>query len=268
MKKLDALVIDKTYAFAKQCYAQKQSCAGRDLLSHCTAVARQAELIAVKLFNDLRPEYHAENAQETIAIIVHCALLHDVLNVSACTFENIAEAANVQIAAMVAALSRDFRLVETKRDMEYRGRLSQSAVGAQIVAVASAICTLKALMKLTDETGLKTAKKTKKILAQIDGDLLAIHAANKYYTLRLYAHAAKNMITDISQKLKAHKQQARLQKSLEQTKKRIQSKTVNTEQPKGAAKQKKQKVKSETARPRKKRKISRYARKRNSDSDT
>jgi hypothetical protein len=131
----------------------------------------------------------------------------------------VAEVANVQIAAMVAAISRDFRLVETKRDMEFRGRLSQSPVGAQIVAVADIICTAKDLSSLVDSSGLTFAPRIKKTLAQLDGDLLAVHAANKYYILRLYAHAARNLLIEVSQKLKTHKQQARLEKlALQNTK--------------------------------------------------
>jgi hypothetical protein len=214
MKKADDLSLAKTFEFAKNCYASKQNLAGIDLLVHCKRVATQSEIISQKLYQDLRVEYVPENINDNIAAIVHCGLLHDVLNVSSCAFENIAEIANVQIAAMVAALSRDFRLVETKRDMEFRGRLSQSAIGTQIVAVADIICTGKDLLKSLDELGLAVVPKSKKILAQMDGDLLAVSAANKYYTLRLYVHAARNLLTDISQKIKACRQKAKMDKMI------------------------------------------------------
>lgn len=221
MKKTDELSLEKTLEFATQCYATKTTNAGDDLLSHAKNVAKYAEKIASRLYQDMRADYMPEDSKDSIIAIVHCGVLHDVLNVSACAFENIAEVANVQIAAMVAAISRDFRLVETKRDMEFRGRLSQSPVGAQIVVVADIICTAQALSQAIDVIGIGVVPKAKKIIAQLDGDLLAIHAANKYYALRLYTHAARNLLSEISQKIKACKQRVKMEKIVLQSTKTI-----------------------------------------------
>lgn len=219
MKKTDELLLEKTYQFAAQCYATKTTNSGDDLLAHAKSVARQAEKIATQLYQDMRVDYLPDDTKDSITAIVHCGLLHDVLNVSSCAFENIAEIANVQIAAMVAAISRDFRLVETKRDMEFRGRLSQSSVGAQIVAVADIICTAQALLRAVDVLGMGIVSKAKKTLAQLDGDLLAVHAASKYYVLRLYTHGARNLLIEVSQKIKACKQKAKAEKmALQHTK--------------------------------------------------
>lgn len=212
MKKTDELSLVKTWEFAKMCYQQKHTATGDELLLFSKQVAMRAETIAQKLFQDLRPDYVSDNIKDTIAAIVHCGILYDVLNVSACAFEHVAEATNVQIAAMVAAISRDFRLVETKRDLEFRGRLSQSTVGAQIVIVARTICLAQSAMTALTAQGLEIAPKTKKIVAQMDGDLLAIHAANKYYVLRLYVHAARNLLVDINQKIKECRHKAKLEK--------------------------------------------------------
>jgi (p)ppGpp synthase/HD superfamily hydrolase len=212
VKKTDQLSLEKTIAFAKQCYATRQTATSEDLYAHCWAVASQAEKMAIKFYQDLREEYVPENLEETLAVITHCGLLHDVLNVSACAFENIAEITNVQVAAMVAAISRDYRLVETKRDMEFRGRLSQSAVSTQIVAVADIICSAKAISAAVDAQGLAVATKAKKLLGQLDGDLMAIHAANKYYVLRLYVHAARNLLVTVSKNIKACRQRAKIEK--------------------------------------------------------
>lgn len=212
MKKTDELSLEKTIQFATQCYSTKTTNTGEDLLLHAKSVARQAEKIANRMFLDMRPDYFPESAKDTVIAIVHCGVLHDVLNVSSCAFENVAEITNVQIAAMVAAISRDYRLVETKRDMEFRGRLSQSTVGAQIVVVADIICTAQAIVRAIETVGVGLVPKSKKILAQLDGDLLAIHAANKYYVVRNYTHAARNLLSDVSQKIKACKQKAKIEK--------------------------------------------------------
>lgn len=212
MKKVDELSLAKTLEFAGQCYADKKTSMGIDVTAFCKQVARQSEKIARRLYLDMRPEYLSESANDSITTIVHCAVLHDVLNISSCAFENIAEITNVQIAAMVAAISRDFRLVETKRDMEYRGRLSQSPVGAQIVVTAQIICSAKSALNALENTGLAGVPKSKKMLAQMDGDLLAIRAADKYYALRLYTHAARNLLGTISQKIKACRHQAKIDK--------------------------------------------------------
>lgn len=247
MKKTDELSISKTWEFAKVCYAQKNTYTGEELLPFSKKVAGSAETIAQKLFQDLRPDYISDNIKDTIAAIVHCGILHDVLNVSACAFEQVAEVTNVQIAAMVAAISRDFRLVETKRDIEFRGRLSQSTVGAQIVVVAQIICAARAALHALDIGGPAAIPRTKKMLAQMDGDLLAIHAANKYYVLRLYVHAARNLLAEISQKIKDCRARAKMEKIVLQNTKNLRESAAT---PSGSGKKRtKQYAKKRTIRP-------------------
>ena len=237
MKKTDELSIQSTALFAKDCYRDKQTRLGEDLYAHCKSVARQAEQIAHKFYCDLRADKLPENHHEIIAAIVHCGFLHDVLNVSSCAFEHIAESTNVQVAAMVAALSRDFRLIETKRDVEFRGRLSQSSVSAQIVAVADVICTASEARRVLEAHGVSKASLVKKIVAQLDGDLMAVHAAQKYYVLRLYVHAARNIIGDIGKAIKVCKQDAKMEKlALHTTKKLRESQELDP--PKMAARSK------------------------------
>lgn len=252
MKKPDALSAEKTISFAKPYYEYKKAIGDGPLLEHCVKVSKQAEVIAGRLYQDVRLDFFPDSTKDSIAAIVQGAILHDVLHVSECAFEQIAEATTVQIAAMVADVTRDFRLVETKRDMEFRGRLSQSPVGSQIVVTADIICTAKELLTLFDLHGLQFVPKAKKILTQLDGDLLAIHAANRYYMLRMYVHAARNMLNTISQKIKACKQQARLDRLVaDNTKKLRDAKTVDT-----------------TAKTTKKKKEVRYARKRATDTNS
>jgi hypothetical protein len=144
-----------------------------------------------------------------VAIVVHSSVLHDVINVSRCPFEQIAEQTTVQVAATVADLSRDFRLVETKRDMEFRGRLSASSVRTQVIAVADIICTAGEVLEMLKEKGVEAATRARKILMQLDGDLLAVTAAARFYQLRLYTHAARNRLHDVSQLIKDCKAEAR-----------------------------------------------------------
>jgi (p)ppGpp synthase/HD superfamily hydrolase len=214
----------KTIEFAKQQYADSTTALGDNLYAHCVAVARQAEVIAQRLYQNVRNDYMPDSTKESIQAIVQSAILHDVLNISACAFEHIAEIATVQVAAMVADISRDFRLVETKRDLEFRGRLSQSPIGAQIVIAADVICTAKELLRFLGENGVSGTAKAKKILAQLDGDLLALHATNRYYILRLYAHAARNLLGDVSRTIKECRQRAKTEKMLAQHTKKLQSK--------------------------------------------
>lgn len=216
--------ITQTATFARQKYENHQTFLGDSLYTHCVAVARQAEVIAQKLYQDIRKDYLPDSTKDSISAIIQGALLHDVLNVSSCAFEHIAEVATVQIAAMVADISRDFRLVETKRDMEFRGRLSQSPVSAQIVIAADVICTAKDLLRLIEKGGLPVLPKAKKILAQLDGDLLALHAANRYYVLRMYVHAARNLLAEVSQNIKACKHKAKMEKAIAQTTKSLRTK--------------------------------------------
>jgi (p)ppGpp synthase/HD superfamily hydrolase len=258
MKKTDALSLEKTVEFAKRYYADKKTISGLTLIEHCMRVSRQAEIIAQKLYQDVRKDlFVSDSAKDSVMALVHGALLHDVLHVSDCAFENIAEATTVQIAAMVADVTRDFRLVETKRDMEFRGRLSQSPVTSQILVVADVVCTAKEVLAVLKDQGKVIVPRAKKILTQMDGDLLAIHAASRYYMLRLYVHAARNLLQEISQKIKECKQRARAERhaavSLQKLKERIAEKHEKQPTAKNPAKPKKEK---------------RYARKRAAETDS
>jgi hypothetical protein len=232
--------------FAAQQYRDLRTSAGTSLVEHSKQVARQAETIAHKLYQDVRADYLPDDTKDSILSIIQGALLHDVLNVSACAFENIAEISTVQVAAMVADISRDFRMVETKRDMEFRGRVSSSPVGAQIIVLADIICTAKDLLTLVGADGTAAIPKAKKILTQLDGDLLALRAAERFYVLRLFSHAARNLLGDVSRTIKECRQKAKLDKLVAQHTTGIRAKQVETETPA----------------PTKKKKEVRYARKR------
>ncbi len=216
MRKINELLTGETHDFAHKHYADKKTVFGELFFDHAMHVTTQAEQIAIKLYGDIRADYFAESTKDNIAAVVHCAMLHDILNVSACAFEHVAEATNVQIAAMVADISRDYRLIETKRDTEFRGRVSQSPLGAQIVVVADAICTTRTMLRCFAESGLSIVPRLKKTIAQLDGDLLSVQGANKYYVLRLYCHAAKNLLVEINQKIKEQKHKAKIAKYVAQ----------------------------------------------------
>lgn len=201
--------METTIDFAKQYYQTQPSIHKHTLIQHSVAVARLAEQIGARLYQDVREDYMSEETKESVAIMVHGAILHDVINVGRCAFEHIAERTTVQVAAMVADLSRDFRLVETKRDMEFRGRLASSTVGTQIVAVADIICTAKEVVAMLNDIGAPATARAKKLLIQLDGDLLSIHAASRFYTLRLYTHAARNLLQDASKLIKECRGKAR-----------------------------------------------------------
>ena len=218
--------VGDTLAFAKEYYEDKPSIYRRTLLQHAMAVAKMAETISLRLYQDVREDFASEETQESVAAIVHSAILHDVINVSRCAFEQIAERTTVQIAALVADLSRDFRLVETKRDMEFRGRLSQSPVGAQIVAVADILCTAKEVVDMLNDLGLEAIPRARKILMQLDGDLLVIHAASRFYTLRLYTHAARNLLQDASKLIKECRAQAKMTRLIDSATRGLRSKTA------------------------------------------
>jgi hypothetical protein len=255
MKKI-ATPLEKTLEFAKTHYGAKTNIFGTLLFEHCSNVARQAETIAQRLYQDVRADCNQDSTKESVLAIIQVALLHDVLNTSACAFENIAETATVQVAAMVADISRDFRLVETKRDMEFRGRLSQSPVAAQIVVVADIICTANEALRFLQAGGLSAVPKAKKILTQLDGDLLAIHAASRYYILRLFVHAARNLIGEISQKIKDCRHKAKVEKFLAQNTKKLRDRIEQQNKAKPGKK------------PKAKKKEVRYAKKRINDKDT
>lgn len=211
MQKENILISD-TLALVTDYYKGKRSIGFRTLEDHCRRVADVGQKIAAKLFSDMKGEMFSADTQTNVESVIHAGLLHAAINVGACSFEDIAENTTVQIADMVSNVSRDFRLIETKRDIEFRGRVSQSSIATQIVALADIICTTKEIIDSITKNGLASIKRPRKILICLDADLLALHAATRYYTLRLYAHAAKNLITDAGQLLKDKKREVRQEK--------------------------------------------------------
>jgi len=249
MKKTEELSLQETAAFAKKQYANSFLNTEECVFSFVKRVAARAEDIAHKFYADMLPEYHAENKANNIAAVVHCAILSEVFSYSNCCFEEVAEISNVQVAAMVAQLSRDKRLVETKRDTEYRGRLSQSSLGAQIVAVARIICFAQSTKKYFESYSVAAAQKIKKNLNQMDADLLAIHAASLYYVLRTHVHAARNLLTTISQDLKKERSRLKNEKLVLQHTKVLRESNSSTQV---AAKKKHKQPASKVSKPAKK----------------
>jgi hypothetical protein len=201
--------------FARSTYASAKMRTDVLVFTHCVSTARLAEQIAHKLFADMRGDLVPQDVNDIIAAIVNSALLAETINTQRVDFETVVDVANVQIASMVATLSRDLRLVETKRDIEYRGRLSQSPVATQIVAVAAIVCTAQEVVDLLKQNNLAVIPKARKILAQLDADLLSIHAASRYYVLRLYTHAARNLIGDANQIIKKIRGDAKMARAIE-----------------------------------------------------
>lgn len=238
MKKQDDTVLGAVTLFAAQHYRDLCTNVGINLFEHSQQVARQAETIAQKLYQDVRADYMPDDTKDSIAVIIQGAVLHDVLNVSACAFENIAEISTVQVAALVADISRDFRMVETKRDMEFRGRVSGSPVGAQIIVLADIICTAKDLLNLLTANGNAAVPKAKKLLTQLDGDLLALRAAERFYVLRLFSHAARNLLGDVSRTIKECRHKAKLDKLVAQNTTGIRAVAASTEPAKSSKKKK------------------------------
>lgn len=209
----DKLDIERTLALISKYYSGKKSVGLRTLEEHCRRVANFSQSIAAKLFVDVKNENFSNDVQANIAAVVHAGLLHEAINTGACSFEDIAENTTVQIADIVSNISRDFRLIETKRDIEFRGRVCQSSIATQIVALADIIVTAKEIMDAISKNGLTAVIRPRKILIRLDGDLLSLHAVPRYYVLRLYAHAAKNLLTDVSQLIKDKKKQLRKEKA-------------------------------------------------------
>lgn len=209
----EVLSISNTLALAATYYKHKTSVGFQTLSNHCQSVANLSQKIATRLFAEVKQETFSGDTQSNIEAVAHAGLLHAAINVGACSFEDIAENTTVQIADMVANMSRDYRLIETKRDIEFRGRISQSSVATQIVAIADIICTVKEVMDTIKKSGLAAIKRPRKILIRLDADLLALHAATRYYVLRLYAHAAKNLIADTSQMIKDKKREIRQERA-------------------------------------------------------
>lgn len=265
MKKTEELSVRDTAAFVEKQCAYCFLNTGEDVFEFSKRVAKRAEDIAHKFYADMLPDYNAENKKSNISAVVHCALLSEVFHYGNCCFEDVADICNVQVAAMVAALSRDRRLVETKRDTEFRGRLSQSSLGAQIVALSRIICFAQSTKDYFDRASLTGAVKIKKNLAQMDADLLSIQAANLYYVVRTHVHAARNILIEISHSLKKKKQAAKNEKLVLHYTKKLRESSSATQKNRKARAAKKSPSQAKTAKKSNGRSTTKRSRKKNSE---
>lgn len=76
---------------------------------------------------------------ETLA----AALLHDTIEDTATDYDEIAERFGARVAGMVAALTKDKRLPETRREREYFGQLARAPLGAKLCKVADTLHNLR-----------------------------------------------------------------------------------------------------------------------------
>ncbi len=68
--------------------------------------------------------------------IITAALLHDVIEDTTTDYDDILEAFGTDVADMVAALSKDKRMVEPERERAYDEQLAAASTGARLIKLA------------------------------------------------------------------------------------------------------------------------------------
>lgn len=223
--------------FAKKHYCDAKTFLDVPVIDHCMCIARQSETIAARLYQEVREDFMPDDTKESIANIVSSAILRECFTAGFCSFEDVVAAANVKIAAIVSLISRDPRLVETKRDLEFRGRVSQSPVNAQIVVLSDILCTARRIKAHVIDAKIPAKLPVKKILNKLDGDLLALHGTSRHYVLRLYAQAAKKIIIETADVLRQQKKKLKEQQLVAHYQAKITSvKKTKTRRTKGGRK--------------------------------
>ena len=114
------------------------------LWQHASAFAARAHRHQVR--KDGRTPYfsHCVRVAMTVALKFGCtddavlaaALLHDVIEDTQADYDDLLEQFGSEVAEMVAALSKDMRLVETEREPAYDAQLAEASWQARLIKLA------------------------------------------------------------------------------------------------------------------------------------
>jgi len=122
---------------------------------HPPAVAAAAEVWGRRYFRHyrmLRPDDKA-----TVENMWHAGMLHGVMVGCGITWDEILNLANMEVANIVADVSRDNRLSYPRRVQEHANRLCRAEEASKIVKLADVFCNLKEVITAlhTDEDRIK-----------------------------------------------------------------------------------------------------------------
>jgi hypothetical protein len=117
----------------------------RDL--HAEEVAATAVDWLTKHYRLIKGNFIPPDCQEVIENTYHAGLLHEVMELRACPFEEICDETNHTVAVMVSDCSRDVRLPTPRRDDDFRSRIGEARAASQVLAMADIMCTLRTAVK-------------------------------------------------------------------------------------------------------------------------
>jgi len=104
----------------------------------------------------LREEFGVTDVDTLLA-----ALLHDTIEDTATDFDEVCERFGRRVAGLVAALTKDKRLPEAKREREYFAQLSRAPLAARLCKIADSLYNVRDSDKAHRP---KAAKKARKLL--------------------------------------------------------------------------------------------------------
>jgi guanosine-3',5'-bis(diphosphate) 3'-pyrophosphohydrolase len=104
---------------------------------------------------------HVFGVDDPVALAA--ALLHDVIEDTPADYDEIAEEFGKEIAAVVAALTKDMRMPEAQREVAYDQQLTQASWQARLVKLADVYDNYSD--SLTDAARAKTAEKARRAIA-------------------------------------------------------------------------------------------------------
>jgi guanosine-3',5'-bis(diphosphate) 3'-pyrophosphohydrolase len=117
---------------------------GLPLWHHAAAMAARAH--RDQLRKDDRTPYvaHPFRVALTVAVLFGCtdetvlaaAVLHDIIEDSTIDYDDLLESAGPEVADLVAALSKDPRLVEPEREVAYDRQLADAPTAARLIKLA------------------------------------------------------------------------------------------------------------------------------------
>ena len=114
------------------------------LWQHASAFAAQAHRHQVRRDGQTPYFSHCVRVAMTVALKFGCtddtvlaaALLHDVIEDTQADYDDLLEHFGSEVAEMVAALSKDMRLVESERESAYDAQLAEASWQARLIKLA------------------------------------------------------------------------------------------------------------------------------------
>ncbi len=193
------LDICATRLFADHMYETSLTPAGKTILNHAEEVSRYVRRAATDYYHYVRGEFLPPECTDPLESAVHASILHEVIERGGCTFEAVVAETDLAAGHFVADCTRDHRLPEARRLLEFRSRISEAPILSQIIVLCDTLCTIRDTAAWLPNQPRDVIMATGDLLPRWDEDLSALNQTVRYTPVRPFVKYARRQLTDLGQ---------------------------------------------------------------------